>query len=173
MLESLSLLIRRQGFFYAFTDKQGQRLLERALNGSEYLDTYYVYDDYGCLRFVLQPMYQTTASLDLYAFQYKYDDHNNCIWKKLPGTEHVIYEYDNADRMVFSQDGNQRSSGRKTFYEYDSLSRLVKQGETGLPANQDSVYIYNYYDNYTGLRSALEAATATIPTTHPATATAS
>ena len=30
---------------YTFTDKQGQTLLERAVNGSEYLDTYYVYDD--------------------------------------------------------------------------------------------------------------------------------
>ena len=140
---------------YTFTDKQGQTLLERRVDGSTYLDTYYVYDDYGCLRFVLQPEYQTTASLDLYAFQYKYDDHNNCIWKKLPGTQYISYEYDSADRMIFSQDGVQRAAGRKTFYEYDGLSRLVKQGETGLPANQDSVYIHNYYDNYIDLRSAV------------------
>ena len=141
---------------YTFTDKQGQKLLERAVNGSKYLDTYYVYDDYGCLRFVLQPMYQTTASLDLYAFQYKYDDHNNCIWKKLPGTEHVIYEYDNADRMIFSQDGNQRASGKWTFYVYDSLGRLTQQGEnTSKAIAASGVYLQNYYDNYISLRSAV------------------
>ena len=32
------------GIFYTFTDKQGQKLLERAVNGSEYFDTYY-YDN--------------------------------------------------------------------------------------------------------------------------------
>ena len=123
---------------YTFTDKQGQKLLERAVNGSETLDTYYVYDDYGCLRFVLQPEYQTTANLDLFAFQYKYDDHNNCIWKKLPGVQYVTYEYDNADRMIFSQDGNQRASGKWTFYVYDSLSRLTQQGENTSKAVADS-----------------------------------
>lgn len=141
---------------YTFTDKQGQKLLERAVNESEYLDTYYVYDDYGCLRFVLQPEYQTTASLDLYAFQYKYDSHNNCIWKKLPGAAYVTYEYDAADRMIFSQDGVQRASGKWTFYVYDSLNRLTQQGEnTGKEVAASGVYLQNYYDNYVSLRSAL------------------
>ena len=141
---------------YTFTDKQGQILLERRTDGLEVLDTYYVYDDYGCLRFVLQPEYQTTANLDLFAFQYKYDDHNNCIWKKLPGVQYVTYEYDSADRMIFSQDGVQRASGKWTFYVYDSLSRLTQQGEnTGNAAADSKVYLQNYYDNYTSLRSAV------------------
>ena len=141
---------------YTFTDKQGQKLLERSVNGSEYLDTYYVYDDYGCLRFVLQPEYQTTASLDLYAFQYKYDSHNNCIWKKLPGAAYVTYEYDSADRMIFSQDGVQRAAGKWTFYVYDSLDRLTQQGEhTSKAVSSSGVYLQNYYDNYTSLRSAV------------------
>ena len=141
---------------YTFTDKQGQKLLERSVNGSEYLDTYYVYDDYGCLRFVLQPEYQTTADLSKYAFQYKYDSHNNCIWKKLPGAAYVTYEYDAADRMIFSQDGVQRASGKWTFYVYDSLGRLTQQGENTSKAIASSgVYLQNYYDNYTSLRSAV------------------
>ena len=141
---------------YTFTDKQGQILLERRTDSLEVLDTYYVYDDYGCLRFVLQPEYQTTANLDLFAFQYKYDDHNNCIWKKLPGVQYVTYEYDSADRLIFSQDGNQRASGKWTFYVYDSLSRLTQQGEnTGKAVADSKVYLQNYYDNYTSLRSAV------------------
>ena len=141
---------------YTFTDKQGQTLLERRTNGTETLDTYYVYDDYGCLRFVLQPEYQTTANLDLYAFQYKYDNHNNCIWKKLPGAQYVTYEYDSADRMIFSQDGVQRAAGKWTFYVYDSLDRLTQQGEhTSKAVSSSGVYLQNYYDNYTSLRSAV------------------
>jgi len=42
---------------YTFTDKQGRTVLERRVNGSEYLDTYYVYDNHGNLCFVLQPEY--------------------------------------------------------------------------------------------------------------------
>ena len=38
--------------------------------------------------------------------------------------------YDNADRLVFSQDGNQRAltSGNWTYYKYDGLNRLTEQG---------------------------------------------
>ena len=63
---------------YTFTDKQGQKLLERAVNGSESLDTYYVYDNYDNLRFVLQPEYQDTADVNRYAFQYRYDTLKRC-----------------------------------------------------------------------------------------------
>lgn len=72
---------------YTFTDNLGRTVLTRQMKDSEAHDTYYVYDDKGDLRFVLQPMYQTMPDLELYAFQYKYDGHGNCIWKKLPGAE--------------------------------------------------------------------------------------
>lgn len=42
---------------YTFVDKLGQTVLNRQMKGSEMHDTYYVYDDFGDLRFVLQPMY--------------------------------------------------------------------------------------------------------------------
>ena len=37
---------------FTFTNKQGQTILIRQLNGSELYDTYYVYDDYGNLNLV-------------------------------------------------------------------------------------------------------------------------
>ena len=112
---------------YTFTDEMGHVVLTRQMKDSETHDTYYVYDDKGNLCFVLQPMYQSSANLDQYAFQYKYDGRNRCIWKKLPGAEYVEMMYDNADRLVFSQDGNQRAltSGNWTYYKYDSLNRLT------------------------------------------------
>ena len=134
---------------YTFVDGEERTLLERRMNGTEQLDTYYVYDDYGRLCFVLQPMYQTTANVSLYAFQYRYNNRGLCIWKKLPGAEHILYEYDGADRLVFSQDGVQRTSGKWTFYVYDNLNRLVQQGEnTSKAVSASGVYLQNYYDNY-------------------------
>ena len=115
-----------------FTDKQGHTVLVSQLNGTVRYDTYYVYDDYGNLCYVLPPAMDgniSTASLNLYAYQYKYDRRNRCVWKKLPGADAVSYVYDLNDRLVFSQDGNQKSRGKWMFYLYDDLSRLVVQGE--------------------------------------------
>ena len=144
---------------YTFTDKLDRTVLTRQMKGSEAHDTYYVYDDFNNLRFVLQPMYQSNTSLDLYAFQYKYDGHRNCIYKKMPGAQYIEYTYDNADRLTFSQDGNQRavsttiSSQKWTYYMYDNLGRLTQQGEcTGknVSSNQ-TVLVQNYYDSYSFL----------------------
>ena len=40
---------------YVFKDKSGNLILERRVDGSECVDTYYVYDERGSLRFVLPP----------------------------------------------------------------------------------------------------------------------
>ena len=137
---------------YTFTDEMGHVVLTRQMKGSETHDTYYVYDDKGNLCFVLQPMYQSSANLDLYAFQYKYDGLNRCIWKKLPGAGYVEMVYDNADRLVFSQDGNQRAltAGNWTYYKYDSLNRLTEQGvcTNKVTTSGTTVHIRNYYDSY-------------------------
>ena len=111
---------------------------------------YYVYDDFGNLRFVLQPMYQSSPNLDLYAFQYKYDGRNRCIYKKLPGAQHEEYIYDNADRLTFSQDGKQRGDSRWMYYRYDGIGRLIQQGECTDKnmASNPTVLVQNYYDRY-------------------------
>ena len=130
----------------------GHVVLTRQMKGSETHDTYYVYDDKSNLCFVLQPMYQSLANLDLYAFQYKYDGRNRCIWKKLPGAGYMEMVYDNADRLVFSQDGNQRAltSGNWTYYKYDGLNRLTEQGTctNKVTTSGTNVLVQHFYDSY-------------------------
>ncbi|MBE6272359.1 MAG: RHS repeat-associated core domain-containing protein [Bacteroides sp.] len=137
---------------YTFTDKQGRTVLERRVDGTTSFDTYYVYDDYGNLECVLPPAIDgdtSTANMNRYAYLYRYNERNLCTWKKLPGVEPVEYVYDEHDRMVFSQDGNQRVSGKWTFYVYDNLNRLVQQGEnTSKTVVASDVYIQNYYDDH-------------------------
>ena len=130
----------------------GHVVLSRQMKGSETHDTYYVYDDKSNLCFVLQPMYQSLANLDLYAFQYKYDGRNRCIWKKLPGAGYMEMVYDNADRLVFSQDGNQRAltSGNWTYYKYDGLNHLTEQGTctNKVTTSGTNVLVQHFYDSY-------------------------
>ena len=62
-----------------------------------------------------------------------------------------IWKYDNADRLVFSQDGNQRAltSGNWTYYKYDGLNRLTEQGTcTNKVTTGTNVLVQHFYDSY-------------------------
>jgi RHS repeat-associated protein len=179
-----------------FKDKLGQVILKRSYvthTGSVVqVDTYYVYDDFGLLRFVippkavellkkggsadatpangykviekstnlhaaeanvnkyfvkqgasltLQPGYHFKArsghSLEIKSEQlnmtefneliyaYKYDGRKRMIYKKLPGAAPVYMVYDSRDRLVASQDGNQREENQWLVNKYDVFNRLV------------------------------------------------
>ncbi len=48
-------------------------------------DTYYVYDQFGNLTYMIPPLVNNTASqLDGLCYQYKYDHRNRLLEKKLP-----------------------------------------------------------------------------------------
>lgn len=127
---------------YTFSDKEDHVLLIRQIHNMITYDTYYVYDNYGNLRYVLPPMYQENADLNLYAYQYKYDSCRRCIEKKLPGCDIVKYIYDQTNNLVFSQDGIQRrkSIPEWTFYLHDVFNRLTVQGSC---TNTDAFYAVN------------------------------
>ena len=133
---------------YTFTDNQEQTLLVREMNGSVAHDTYYVYDDLGQLRYVLPPLCTEIdeATLNLYAYKYEYDGRGNCNQKKLPGCDPVIMKYDQADRLIFSQDGNQRAKNEWTFYLYDLFGRQTVTGTCVNPAISEFEAIVVYTD---------------------------
>ena len=88
---------------FEFKDKLGQVVLIRQINNDQNYDTYYVYDDFGNRCFVLPPLaadgltdntYDGTKDvLQKYAYMYRYDYRNRCIWKKLPGAEGINMIY--------------------------------------------------------------------------------
>ena len=84
-------------------------------------------------------------SLDLYAYQYKYDGQGNCTWKKLPGCEPIYMKYDLSGRMIFLQDGNLRKKGLWEFYVYDKLGRLAVQGTTASTSDVSKIHVYALY----------------------------
>lgn len=117
---------------YDFTDKAGQLVLSRQMDGDSMYDTHYVYDIKQNLRFVLPPALLTgdvdCESLNRYAYQYKYNNWGKCTWQKNPGCDSITYLYDGADKLIYSQDGNQRKCEEYTFRLYDSLGREVVKG---------------------------------------------
>ncbi len=69
-----------------------------------------------------------SAILNNFSYQYNYDARRRMISKKLPGASPVYMVYDDRDRLVLSQDGNQRLINQWTFTKYDALNRPVSTG---------------------------------------------
>ncbi len=144
---------------YEFTNKQGQVVLKRnaitQTNGGQqdltYYDTYYIYDDYGNLTYVLSPEsveqivysdgslitgYQTILG-DL-CYQYKYDYRNRLVEKKLPGKGWEYIVYDKLDRPILTQDQNLKSENTWLFTKYDAFGRVAYTGTFGGVGTRES-----------------------------------
>jgi RHS repeat-associated protein len=88
-----------------FKDKEGKVVLKRTYESGNRHDTYYVYDQYGNLTYVIPPKADaaiTTAILNDLCYQYKYDYRNRLVEKKLPGKQWEFIVYDKLDRVVAS-----------------------------------------------------------------------
>ena len=95
-------------------------------------DTYYVYDLYGNLTYVIPPLVTNpTAQLDDLCYQYKYDSRNRMVEKKLPGKQWEFIVYDKIDRVVATGPALSPFGGTQTGYlitKYDALNRAVYTG---------------------------------------------
>jgi len=137
-----------------YVNMHGNTILERRASDN---DTYYVYDGYGRLKYVLPPMCQqcSTSQMSKYWYKYTYDNRGRCTEKQLPGCSAVRYWYDEADRIESEQDGYLRSQTQSLYrnYSYDAIGRLLLQtisatrGEA-TSGNALKVEAKNYYDDY-------------------------
>ncbi|UZT99848.1 DUF6443 domain-containing protein [Chryseobacterium fluminis] len=123
-----------------FKDGTGQTVLVRkVVSGSQNADTYYVYNDYKQLAYVIPPLASGLAAIsastlaDL-CYQYRYDSKNRLAEKKLPGKGWEYMVYDKQDRLVLTQDANLRSPANNflkrgwVFTKYDAFGRVVYTG---------------------------------------------
>ncbi|WP_298309688.1 DUF6443 domain-containing protein [uncultured Aquimarina sp.] len=143
-----------------FTDKSGRVILKRTFNSSPSgggaaggaHDTYYVYDDFGNLTYVIPPKVTLTATdgvspeeLAELCYQYTYDYRNRLIEKKIPGKGWEYIVYNKLDQPILTQDANQRAKSPKEwlFTKYDALGRVILTGlfkdDRGREAVQESV----------------------------------
>ncbi|MDL2142626.1 DUF6443 domain-containing protein [Flavobacterium tructae] len=169
-----------------FKNKEGQIILKRTYDSGNPHDTYYVYDDYGNLTYVIPPKAadligtttNTTANLtstavllagntlnltasnsitllpgfhaqagstfsavisdgtqgvlDQLCYQYKYDNRNRLVEKKLPGKQWEFIVYDKLDRPVATGPARSPFSDINSegwmITKYDAFSRPVYTG---------------------------------------------
>jgi RHS repeat-associated protein len=130
-----------------YFDKLGRLVLRKVqvketftnLNDSlQWAQTYFVYDDFNRLRFVLQPelvkslvrtnVDPSPVQLSNLAFIYRYDERGREIVKKMPGADSVFQVYDLRNRLVMRQNGTQRNLNQWEFLKYDALNRIIISG---------------------------------------------
>ncbi len=147
-----------------FKNKKGQVILKRTyadidLNQNNNIDlgeneiahdTYYVYDYYGNLTYVLPPKVNlsdgvSALELENLCYQYKYDHRNRLIEKQIPGKGREYIVYDELDRPVMTKD----ALNQWFFTKYDVFGRVVYTG------------IYNGTDNLVTIKSNFENSTTT------------
>jgi len=137
---------------YADTDTDGNGTLETEVPH----DTYYVYDDYGNLTYVIPPKVDTSdgvnaTELSELCYQYVYDHRNRLVEKKIPGKGWEYIVYNKLDQPVMMQDANQRVDDEWLFTKYDAFGRVAYTGiyDHGITATRIQVQtaLDSYYTN--------------------------
>jgi RHS repeat-associated protein len=122
-----------------YKDKEGHLILKRTFNliGTSTVphDTYYAYDQYGNLTYVIPPMVTgpavTQTMLDDMCYQYKYDSRNRLVEKKLPGKQWEFIVYNSQDKPVATGPVlNPWGTGDEGWLitKYDAFGRVVYTG---------------------------------------------
>jgi RHS repeat-associated protein len=147
----------RLGTKEIYKDKEGRVILSRsfvksASNAVNILSTYFIYDDFGNLVYVLPPGANpdavapggysiTTDILNGYCYQYQYDEKQRVVAKKIPGKDWEYTVYNSLNQIVATQDGNQRLKSEWIIKKYDGLGRLIISGVWNSATNRPDLQI--------------------------------
>ncbi|MDQ0780244.1 DUF6443 domain-containing protein [Chryseobacterium sp. W4I1] len=115
-----------------FKNGQGQVILIRKINDGGNIDTYYVYNEYNQLAFVIPPKALqgpiTDTVLNDLCYQYRYDGRGRLVEKKLPGKGWEYMVYDKADRLILTQDAVMDPQNKWLLTKYDQFGRVILTG---------------------------------------------
>ncbi|WP_312079463.1 DUF6443 domain-containing protein, partial [Chryseobacterium sp.] len=125
-----------------FKNGEGQVVLVRKmLDATMEADTYYVYNDYNQLAYVIPPLAVVANNVDEQTtlknlcYQYKYDNRNRLVEKKLPGKGWEYMVYDKQDRLVGTKD----SVNPWLVTKYDQFGRVAYTGTYTSGGSRSSV----------------------------------
>ena len=151
---------------YTYYDFEGKLILKKVQdkestpdldeNGhSGWLCTYYVYDDLGQLRSTITPkavkyleaqswVFSNASVYEELCFYNEFDSKGRATIKHSPGAGQIQFVYDKKDRLILSQDENQRSRPSKqwSFFLYDELNRNVVSGLFDNATGRDAMADY-------------------------------
>ncbi|MBU2651874.1 MAG: hypothetical protein KKA81_13170 [Bacteroidetes bacterium] len=150
---------------FVCVDKSGKTIAKINTVDSESIYTYYVYDDFGRIRYIIPPeAFDDMVAADDYDFSwtdqiatkyifcFKYDEKGRLTERQLPGRDKEYLVYDKVDRVILSQDGNLRDKSTWNFAKYDLYGRKIMSGlyydESSLTGSQMQAVADNFYSTY-------------------------
>lgn len=127
----------RAGITEEFSDIEDRVILKRLWEDeTKCLDTYYIYDIYGNLCYIVPPgvtgsMFEEKNS-DLFFNKYIYANHfdgkKRLKEKKSPGKGWEFLVYNTKDQEILRQDSLHRSTGQWIYTKYDAFGRISSSG---------------------------------------------
>lgn len=142
-----------------YKDLEGRVVLRRVYKSdTEKLNTYYIYDGLGNLRYVVPPAVTvnsfTEADSDpvfgYFIYGYHYDGRRRLVEKKVPGKGWEYLVYNKLDQLVYSQDANQRNNHQWSWTKRDGLGRVVLTGvQNGIDMSRQTLQ-GDYIDTMSG-----------------------
>ena len=129
-----------------YTNALGQSVLKQVqidetIEGvsTAWLETYFIYDEFGRLKYQVPPkalkllgtsdqLNANDASVAELIYTYTYDIRGRLTEKKVPGAAVEYIVYDKLDRVAFTQDGTLRALDRWAFVKYDRFNRTAYNG---------------------------------------------
>lgn len=127
----------RGGTVEEYIDMAGRTVLKRVWETTaKSLNTYYVYDDMGDLRYVIPPIVTaamfselaTDTYFEKYIYAYHYDGLRRLIEKKIPGKGWEYLAYNDNNQVVLQQDALQRATGSWRYTKYDAFGNVAYSG---------------------------------------------
>lgn len=127
----------KTGTVEEYRDFDGRVVLKRIWETeSKKLETYYVYDDFGDLCYVVPPAVtansftESVAAFTNYIYAYRYDNRRRLKEKKIPGKGWEWIVYNRNDLPIMTQDALQRTKNPKewSYTKYDAFGRVTETG---------------------------------------------
>ena len=162
-LSKMTSIDERGNKVFEYKDKAGN-VIQRdvQVDATNYLSTYYVFDEASRLRYILPPKaynalgamtniaFESWAEFNENVYAFHYDGKSKMIESHKPGIGWSRTIYNRLNSAVMSQDDDELAKNNTwNFAQMDGQGRLIRDGQVQLPNTYTRASLQNLFDSFT------------------------